>query len=67
MDKFISPFQAAFFSSWRITDNLVIAHELVDTIRKNKAKKGLMAVKLDMSKAFDRIENWVFWLPHLEN
>lgn len=59
MDNFISPYQASFLSSRQITDNIVSAHELVDTIRKNKSISGLMAVKLDMSKAFDRIE-WKF-------
>ncbi|XP_026411087.1 uncharacterized protein LOC113306356 [Papaver somniferum] len=65
MDIFISPYQAAFLSSGKITDNIVIAHELIDTMRKNKTKSGLMAVKLDMSKAFDRIE-WKFLINILK-
>lgn len=44
MDKFISHYQATFLSSRQITDNIVIAHELVASMRKCKAKKkGLMA------------------------
>ncbi|XP_026459630.1 uncharacterized protein LOC113360325 [Papaver somniferum] len=42
-----------------MTNNIVFAHEIVDTLKKHKSKNGLMAVKLDMSKAFDRIE-WSF-------
>ncbi|XP_026428931.1 uncharacterized protein LOC113324862 [Papaver somniferum] len=39
MDKFISPYQAAFLSSRQITDNIVIAHELVSSIRNVKLKR----------------------------
>ncbi|XP_026434310.1 uncharacterized protein LOC113331882 [Papaver somniferum] len=65
MDKFISPYQAAFLTSKQITDNIVIAHELVGTMKKCKARKGLMAVKLDMSTGFDRIE-WGFLINILK-
>lgn len=65
MDKFISPYQAAFLSSRQITDNIFIAHELVDTMRKNKTKSDLMAMKLDISKAFDRVE-WKFIIDILK-
>ncbi|XP_026428932.1 uncharacterized protein LOC113324863 [Papaver somniferum] len=47
-----------------ITDNIVIAHELIDSMKHCKAEKGWMAIKLDMSKAFDRIE-WSFLLETL--
>ncbi|XP_026396005.1 uncharacterized protein LOC113290639 [Papaver somniferum] len=65
MDKFISPYQAFFLSSRKVTDNIVIAHELVDTMRKNRTKSGLMAIKLDMFKAFDTIE-WKFLIDILK-
>ncbi|XP_026378618.1 uncharacterized protein LOC113273064 [Papaver somniferum] len=56
IDKFASPFQAAFLSSRQITDNIVIAHEIVDTLRRHGSTSGLMALKLYMSKSFDIIE-----------
>ncbi|XP_026400166.1 uncharacterized protein LOC113296041 [Papaver somniferum] len=59
LSKIINPFQTAFVQNKLMTDNIVIAHELVDTLNKHKSKKGLLAIKLDMSKAFDRIE-WTF-------
>jgi hypothetical protein len=43
-----------------ITDNGLIAMKCFHWLEKNrKGKKGMMAVKLDMSKAYDRIE-WCF-------
>lgn len=56
LGKIITPFQTAFIAGRSITDNIVIAHELVDSMKKSKTKNGWMAMKLDMSKAFDRIE-----------
>ena len=43
-----------------ITDNILLAHEIFDTLRKKKGrKKGYGALKIDMSKAYDRV-NWNF-------
>ncbi|XP_026451666.1 uncharacterized protein LOC113351991 [Papaver somniferum] len=42
-----------------IQDNIIIAHELLDTMKKKKDRTGDVAVKIDMSKAFDRME-WSF-------
>ena len=40
-----------------IKDNVLVAHELMNHIhRKWKGKDGEMALKLDMSKAYDRVE-----------
>ena len=40
-----------------IIDNVLVAHKLMSHIsKKKKGNCGEMAVKLDMSKAYDRVE-----------
>lgn len=56
----ISPYQSAFVPGRAISDNVLITHEIMHYLRKSEAKKHVsMAVKTDMSKAYDRIE-WSF-------
>ena len=56
----ISENQSAFLSGRLISNNVLVAFELMHYLEhKREGKESFMAVKLDMSKTYDRVE-WVF-------
>ncbi|CAA7045232.1 unnamed protein product [Microthlaspi erraticum] len=53
----ISENQAAFIPRRMITDNVIIAHEMFYALKSRKRQaKSYMALKTDMTKAYDRLE-----------
>ncbi|XP_026451473.1 uncharacterized protein LOC113351753 [Papaver somniferum] len=56
MEKIIFPYQAAYVSERLISDNTVIAQEIIHSMKRKRGQIGWMSLKIDMSKAFDRLE-----------
>ena len=57
LDSIISETQSAFIADRFITNNILIAFESLHHMKNNcTGKQGFMALKLDMSKAYDRVE-----------
>ena len=59
LDTLVSPYQTAFIPRRKGVDNAIIVQELIHTIGRAKGKKGFMAIKINLEKAYDRIE-WSF-------
>lgn len=59
LHSIISEYQSAFISGRQITGNVLIAHEMLHSLNTRKLKSSYMALKLDISKAFDKVE-WSF-------
>lgn len=56
----ISQHQSAFVPGHLITDNIMLAFEIMHYMkRKTQGKCGVAALKIDISKAYDRME-WAF-------
>ena len=59
MAKIINPCQAGFVPGHRTSDNIILVQEVLRTLRYWKGRTGYIAIKLDLEKAYDRLE-WSF-------
>jgi hypothetical protein len=65
LSKIISPFQTAFVPGRHIHDNSILFHEMLHSLKNKRGRGGLMAVNIDMEKAFDKME-WGFLVLIME-
>jgi len=56
LSKIISPFQTAFVPGRHIQDNSILSHEMLHSLKSKRGRGGLMAINIDMEKAFDKME-----------
>eukprot|EP00253_Pinus_taeda_P005455 PITA_05455 len=63
LPSIISPEQTGFVEGRQILDGLVVAQEMIHSLNQQK-RKGMM-IKLDLSKAYDRL-NWKYLCAVLE-
>lgn len=59
LHNIISPTQSAFIPGGLVTDNALIAFECIHTLQQNNRPEHFCAYKLDLSKAYDRVD-WNF-------
>jgi hypothetical protein len=55
----VSPFQTGFVPGRNITENIVIAQEMLHTMTRMRTRVGFFVIKVDLSKAYDRL-SWEF-------
>jgi len=53
--KLISPQQTGFIPSRSIHDNIVVAQEMMHSMRRMQGKVGYFIIKVDLPKAYDRM------------
>ena len=56
MAKAINPCQAGFVPGRRMSDNIIIIKEVIRTLIFRRGQTGYVALKLDLEKAYDRLE-----------
>ena len=59
LSNLVSPYQTAFVPGQKGIDNAIIVQELVHTMSKMKRRERFMEIKIDLEKAYDRLE-WSF-------
>lgn len=59
MEDLVSPNQCSFVPKRHSSDNIIIAQEVIHSMRSKKGKTRWMAIKIDLEKAYDRLR-WDF-------
>lgn len=56
LEHIVHPCQSAFIPNRAIGDNIIINHEIMHYMNSKIGKTRYMAIKVDLAKAYDRIE-----------
>ncbi|CAN1338383.1 Transposon TX1 uncharacterized 149 kDa protein [Linum perenne] len=64
LPRVVNESQNGFIKNRSITDNILLAHELIHHFKCHASDQYYMALKIDMEKAYDRVE-WAFLFPFL--
>ena len=59
LDNIISPYQSSFILGRSIHHNIIVAQKMVHSMSKMRGKQVFMSIKIDLEKAYDRL-NWNF-------
>lgn len=59
LEKLVSPLQPAFALGRKGIDNVIIVQELIHSISRKKGFVGYIAIKIDLKKAYNKLE-WSF-------
>ena len=66
LNGIISPYQSSFIPSRTIHHNIIVTQEMVHSMSKSRGNKMFMSIKIDLEKAYDRL-NWNFIEKFLDN
>ncbi|GKV48718.1 hypothetical protein SLEP1_g55522 [Rubroshorea leprosula] len=56
LQNLIGPLQSSFLAVRSTTDNIILVQEAIHSMRRLKGKKGALAFKIDLHKAFDSVD-----------
>ena len=59
LKEIVGPLQGSFTPSIGTMDNIIVTQEVMNYMHNSKCKKGVIAFKLDLEKAYDSI-SWNF-------
>uniref|UniRef100_A0A803PCY1 Reverse transcriptase domain-containing protein n=1 Tax=Cannabis sativa TaxID=3483 RepID=A0A803PCY1_CANSA len=66
LPRIVSPNETAFVKGRSITENTMIDREIVHSMKKKRGSRGFMMIKIDMEKAYDKLD-WNFIISVLSS